>query len=189
MPLRSKTSRRVVNRAAHRRICVSAFSKIRMKLVRRFALVSLLTLALLVSGYSTPVARGNDAIANLDAFIAKALKEYQVPGAAVAVVQDGKVVWLKGYGVRDVTKPGAVDENAIFSRSARVGPRIRETNSTVLGMTARKYCDASDFSSRVTACAKWHSIPIQDFLSPVKLRHACQNNRGMISWQSVCSRP
>src|SRR5258708_37198492 len=85
-----------------------------MKLVRRFAPVSLLTLALLVSGYSTPVARGNDAIANLDAFITKALKEYQVPGAAVAVVQGGKVIWLKGYGVRDVTKPGAVDENTIF---------------------------------------------------------------------------
>jgi CubicO group peptidase (beta-lactamase class C family) len=85
-----------------------------MKLVRRFNAVSLLTLALLVSGYSTLVARGNDAIANLDAFIAKALHEYQVPGAAVAVVQDGKLTLLKGYGVRDATKPGAVDENTIF---------------------------------------------------------------------------
>jgi len=85
-----------------------------MKLVRRFAPVSLLTLALLVSGYSTPVARRNDAMANLDAFIAKTLQEYQVPGAAVAVVQDGKVTLLKGYGVRDVTKPGAGDENTIF---------------------------------------------------------------------------
>jgi CubicO group peptidase (beta-lactamase class C family) len=85
-----------------------------MKLVRRFAPFSLLTLALLVSGYSTPAARGNDAIADLDAFITRALKEYQVPGAAVAVVQGGKVIWLKGYGVRDVTKPGAADENTIF---------------------------------------------------------------------------
>jgi CubicO group peptidase (beta-lactamase class C family) len=37
-----------------------------------------------------------------------------VPGAAVAVVKDGKAVLLKGYGVRDVSKPGAVDENTIF---------------------------------------------------------------------------
>jgi CubicO group peptidase (beta-lactamase class C family) len=49
-----------------------------------------------------------------DAFISRALKEYQVPGAAVAVVQDGKAVLLKGYGVRDVTQTGAVDENTIF---------------------------------------------------------------------------
>ena len=33
---------------------------------------------------------------------------------AVAVVQDGQVVLLKGYGVRDITKPDAVDENTIF---------------------------------------------------------------------------
>src|SRR5882724_7593309 len=89
-------------------------NELNMKPVRRFASVSLLTTALLASGYSAPAARGNDAMANLDAFITKALHEYQVPGAAVAVVQDGKVIWLKGYGVRDVTKSGAVDENTIF---------------------------------------------------------------------------
>ena len=49
-----------------------------------------------------------------DEFITKALKEYQVPGAAIAVVQNGKAVLVKGYGVRDVTKQGAVDENTIF---------------------------------------------------------------------------
>jgi len=37
-----------------------------------------------------------------------------VPGAAVAVVQDGKVILAKGYGVRDVTKANAVDEDTIF---------------------------------------------------------------------------
>ena len=89
-------------------------NELNMKPVRRFASVSLLTTTLLVSGYSAPAARGNDAMANLDAFITKALHEYQVPGAAVAVVKDGKVIWLKGYGVRDATKPGAVDENTIF---------------------------------------------------------------------------
>jgi CubicO group peptidase (beta-lactamase class C family) len=71
-------------------------------------------LALLVGGQSVPAVPVNDPIANLDAFITKALKEYQVPGAAVAVVQNSKAVLLKGYGVRDVTKPGAVDENTIF---------------------------------------------------------------------------
>ena len=59
-------------------------------------------------------AAANDPAAELDAFITRSLKEYQVPGVAVAVVKDGKVSLLKGYGVRDVTKPGAVDENTIF---------------------------------------------------------------------------
>src|SRR5215472_7042938 len=75
--------------------------------------VSLFTATLLVSESFAPAA-GNDPAAELDAFITKALKEYQVPGAAVAVVKDGKAILLKGYGRRDATKPGAVDENTIF---------------------------------------------------------------------------
>jgi CubicO group peptidase (beta-lactamase class C family) len=82
--------------------------------MRPFTVTNLLILALLMPGHSAPAAQADEPIANLDAFITKALKEYQVPGAAVAVVQNGKAVLLKGYGVRDVTKSGAVDENTIF---------------------------------------------------------------------------
>jgi CubicO group peptidase (beta-lactamase class C family) len=85
-----------------------------MTLMRSFALINLLTLALLVPTPPATAASENDSIANLDVFITRALKEYQVPGAAIAVVQNGKAVLLKGYGVRDVTKQGAVDENTIF---------------------------------------------------------------------------
>ena len=82
--------------------------------MHRLAPITLLAMALLVFGKSAIGVQENDAMANLDAFITRALKQYQVPGAAVAVVQNGKVALLKGYGVRDVTKPGAVDENTIF---------------------------------------------------------------------------
>ena len=82
--------------------------------MHRLAPITLLAVVLLVFAKSAPGVRDNDAMANLDAFITRALKQYQVPGAAVAVVQNGKVALLKGYGVRDVTKPGAVDENTIF---------------------------------------------------------------------------
>src|SRR5437764_10258114 len=85
-----------------------------MKLVHQGTFIALFTLTLLFWGYSAPAASADDPIANLDAFITRALKEYQVPGAAVAVVKDGKMILLKGYGVRNVTKPGAVDENTIF---------------------------------------------------------------------------
>jgi len=85
-----------------------------MNPMRRFALVGFLTLTLLMPRQPVLAASDNDPITNLDAFISRALKEYQVPGAAVAVVHNGKPVLLKGYGVRDVTKQGAVDENTIF---------------------------------------------------------------------------
>ena len=85
-----------------------------MKLLRQNSFVSLFTAVLLVCGCSRIAAAANDPAADLDAFIVRALKKYHVPGAAVAVIKDGKAILLKGYGVRDATKPGAVDESTIF---------------------------------------------------------------------------
>jgi CubicO group peptidase (beta-lactamase class C family) len=50
----------------------------------------------------------------LDAFIQRTLAAYRVPGAAVAVVRDGRVTLLKGYGVREAGKPDSVDGDTIF---------------------------------------------------------------------------
>ena len=39
--------------------------------------------------------------AKLEAYIVELMERYSVPGAAVAVVQRGKVVFARGYGVRE----------------------------------------------------------------------------------------
>src|SRR5262245_6692186 len=51
---------------------------------------------------------------DLDAYVARALKEFEVPGLAVAVVKDGKVAIVKGYGVRKLGEPAPVDERTLF---------------------------------------------------------------------------
>ena len=38
---------------------------------------------------------------SLDSYVQKGIKEWQVPGLALVVVKDGKVVVMKGYGVKD----------------------------------------------------------------------------------------
>ncbi|MBX7113625.1 MAG: beta-lactamase family protein [Myxococcaceae bacterium] len=48
------------------------------------------------------------------AFLENALKAAQVPGAAIAVLQDGKTVYEKAFGVREVGKPGAVTPATLF---------------------------------------------------------------------------
>src|SRR5467141_565750 len=52
--------------------------------------------------------------ADLDSFVAKALKTFQVPGLSVAIVKDGKTVLAKGYGVRKMGNPTPVDEYTLF---------------------------------------------------------------------------
>ncbi|MGH9949451.1 MAG: serine hydrolase domain-containing protein, partial [Pyrinomonadaceae bacterium] len=54
----------------------------------------------------------------LEAYIASTLKEWEIPGAAIAVVKDGKIIVAKGYGVRELGKPGRVDENTIFDAAS-----------------------------------------------------------------------
>jgi len=51
---------------------------------------------------------------DLDALTARAMREFSVPGMAVAIVKDGKVVSAKGYGQRQTGLPAAVDGNTLF---------------------------------------------------------------------------
>jgi CubicO group peptidase (beta-lactamase class C family) len=50
----------------------------------------------------------------LDTLADQAMKEWKVPGVAIAVVQDSKVIYAKGYGYRDVEKKLPVTTGTIF---------------------------------------------------------------------------
>ncbi|MBA9079794.1 serine hydrolase [Rufibacter quisquiliarum] len=50
----------------------------------------------------------------LDAYYQKALKDWNVPGMAIAIVKNDSVIFAKGYGVLDAQKGGAVDANTVF---------------------------------------------------------------------------
>src|SRR5262245_5165818 len=49
-----------------------------------------------------------------DTFMAQAMGEFKVPGAAVAVVKDGKIILAKGYGYRDVEHEQPVTGTTLF---------------------------------------------------------------------------
>ena len=52
--------------------------------------------------------------ADLDAYVAASMKTFEVPGMAVAIVKDGKILVAKGYGVRKLGDPTPVDEFSLF---------------------------------------------------------------------------
>ncbi|MDN5288679.1 MAG: serine hydrolase [Mucilaginibacter sp.] len=51
---------------------------------------------------------------NLDAYIKQGLKDWNLPGLAIAIVKDGKTVVMKGYGVANIKTQEPVDENTLF---------------------------------------------------------------------------
>ena len=52
--------------------------------------------------------------AGFDAYVERVLKIFDVPGAAVGIVKDGKVILARGYGVRTLGKPDRVDSETRF---------------------------------------------------------------------------
>ncbi len=51
---------------------------------------------------------------SLDSYIERGMSQWQIPGLAIAIVKDGKVIFSKGYGVKEVNKLEKVDENTLF---------------------------------------------------------------------------
>lgn len=51
---------------------------------------------------------------DLERDVNSALKLFDVPGIAIAIVKDGKVVTTKGFGVRKLGEPAAVDAQTLF---------------------------------------------------------------------------
>ncbi len=86
------------------------------------------------------------ALAALDTRAAAVVAQGQVPGLAIAVVQGDKAVFLKGYGLREAGKAGAVDADTVFQLAscskpisatvvaALVGERVLDWDSTVASL-------------------------------------------------------
>ncbi len=81
-----------------------------MQTLKRFLAVGLSSLFL----FSSFAVKAQMAPADIDALVAKTLKTFDVPGIAIAVVKDGKIVYAKGYGVTSLATGKKVDENTLF---------------------------------------------------------------------------
>jgi CubicO group peptidase (beta-lactamase class C family) len=88
---------------------------------KRGAAVATLYSRLLPKGYVRESFAGRKAgtldaarLAKLSAFTENAMRELKVPGVAVGIIQNGKVVFADGFGVRELGKPDKPDANTVF---------------------------------------------------------------------------
>lgn len=54
-------------------------------------------------------------VADLDGIVGRTMMTFAVPGMAIGIVKDGRVVFAKGYGVRQLGAAAAVDPDTIFA--------------------------------------------------------------------------
>jgi CubicO group peptidase (beta-lactamase class C family) len=67
---------------------------------------------------------------SLDSYVTSALTQWQIPGVSVCIVKSGKVVWMKGYGVKEMGTGDKVDENTLFM----IGSNTKAFTATALAM-------------------------------------------------------
>lgn len=66
----------------------------------------------------------------LDAYITRAMTDWKVPGLSVAIVKGDSVIYLKGFGVRELGKSDPVTPNTLFA----IGSNTKSFTSAAVGM-------------------------------------------------------
>ncbi len=116
----------------------------------------------------------------IDRLVSDAMKRYSVPGVGLAIVQDGKVVYTKGYGVRDTKTNLAVNADTLFS--------IGSVSKSFTSLGAMQLVDAGklSLSTKVSTVlpnlkfsdsSKGATLTLQNLLS-----HTSGMNRGDDLW-------
>lgn len=67
---------------------------------------------------------------SLDNYIQKSLADWNVPAVAVGIVKDGKVIYEKAFGIKDVDSKASVDEHTLFM----IGSNTKAFTGTALAM-------------------------------------------------------
>ena len=65
----------------------------------------------------------------IDNYLQKTQKIFEVPGVAVAIVKDRKVIFSKGFGVQSLSKKTPVNEHSIFA----IGSTTKAFTDAALG--------------------------------------------------------
>lgn len=73
------------------------------------------------------------ALSKLDTYIGDTMQKTRLPGLAVGVVYQGRVVFLKGYGVRKLGDPARVDPDTVFEIASVSKPLASTVVASLVG--------------------------------------------------------
>ncbi|MGH8138189.1 MAG: serine hydrolase [Steroidobacteraceae bacterium] len=83
---------------------------LKQKLAGTFGAVCTITVSCAFSRPADP-----PSAADIERLASRVMKEFSVPGLSVGIIKDGRLVLAKGYGVRELGQPAAVNADTIFA--------------------------------------------------------------------------
>lgn len=101
----------------------------------------------------------------LDAFIAQAMIDFEVPGAAVAIVQNGEIILLQGYGVKEQggTDPITPDTHMMIGSTGKT--------MTTLLMAMEVDDGTFDWDTPVTDILPTFAVADPERTAQIEMRH------------------
>jgi Beta-lactamase class C and other penicillin binding proteins len=107
--------------------------------------------------------------------IADRMQHYQVPGVSVAVINNGKIEWAKGYGVKEFGKEAPVTDKTIFLAGSISKP------ITALGVMLLVEQGLVDLDTDVNQYLKRWQVPDNEYTKDQKvtLRLILSHNAGL----------
>jgi len=111
---------------------------------------------------------------HLDSFIPKRMQELHVPGAGLALIDHGEVIWTKGYGVADKTTGTPVTPETVF-QAASISKSVTAWGVMRLVQEGKLSLDAP-VERYLT---RWHLPPSSFDKSRVTIRRLLSHTAGL----------
>ncbi|HMQ04801.1 MAG TPA: serine hydrolase [Pyrinomonadaceae bacterium] len=109
----------------------------------------------------------------LDRYIEDARRTWDIPGISVAVVQDGKVLLSKGYGVRELGKPDKADNQTLFGAMSTT----KAMTAVAMGLLVDE--GKIKWDDNVVDHLPWFRVNDPYITSQLKVRDLFTHNAGM----------
>jgi len=131
---------------------------------------------------SRPEPRGSASwemlIPELEKRIPPLLEESIVPGLAIAIINDAKLVWRRGFGVKDSGSKQPVDKNTAFE--------VGSVSKTVFAYAVMKLCEKGvlNLDTPLTKYTPERFLEGDPRLDLITARHVLSHTTGFQNWRS-----
>lgn len=126
----------------------------------------------------TPAVPAANTVAALEKLIPELMRAGRVPGASIALIEQGKVIWHRGFGVKDAAMGEAVDDDTVFE--------VASVSKSVFAYAALKACENGSLGldiplSRHAPKPVLEGDPRVELVTP---RHVLSHTSGFQNWRS-----
>lgn len=117
-------------------------------------------------------------IADLERVIPKLMEDAMVPGLSIAIIKDAKLLWRRGFGVKDISSKEPVDNDTVFEAAS--------VSKTVFAYAAMKLCERGVISldAPLTRYSPKPFLEGDPRLELITARHVLSHTSGFQNWRS-----